>query len=190
MTSMNKPELALVVNQMTSEDDRLQELHGLGILDTPREESFDRIVKLAALIFDVPIALITLLDDDRQWFKAGIGIDACETPRDQAFCSHAIVAGDDIFEVLDAALDPVFLDNPLVTGPPNLRYYAGKPLVMRSGARLGTLCLVDIKPRAPLSEQHRIILRSLSELVVREIKIRALGRDMLGMAETVMHPHT
>ncbi len=125
---------------------RLAALYATGLLDTAPEERFDRITRLAARLFDVPIALISLVDAKRQWFKSRQGLPVSETPRDISFCGHAIL-GNDPLVVADAAADPRFADNPLVTGAPHIRFYAGVPLATPQGHRLGTLCLIDAKPR-------------------------------------------
>jgi len=149
------------------DDERLKSLHKLLILDTPPEERFDRIVAFAANEFDVPIALISLVDRDRQWFKARIGLDACETARDVSFCGHAVHSGD-LFVVQDASRDRRFADNPLVTGAPHIRFYAGAPLQMPDGTILGTLCLIDTAPRQ-LDPVDVAILSTLRDLVMLEI---------------------
>ncbi len=151
------------------ESKRQQALCSLGILDTLPDEAYDRIVKLAAMIFDVPISLVSLIDDDRQWFKAKVGVDVSETPREWAFCDFAI-RSPDLFEVTDPLGDARFCDNPLVTGPPHIRYYAGMPLVSPEGYALGTLCIIDNKTREPLTEPRRQILSELSQMVMREIE--------------------
>lgn len=150
-----------------NEDDRLQALRQLLILDTPPEERFDRIVSFAAQEFEVPIALITMVDAERQWFKASIGLDVCETSRDISFCGHAILA-DDTMVVADARQDPRFSDNPLVTGQPLIRFYAGAPLQLPSGENIGTICLIDHTPRT-LDKVDLAILASLRDLVVEEL---------------------
>ncbi|KAA3625810.1 MAG: PAS domain S-box protein [Proteobacteria bacterium] len=126
---------------------RLRALEELAILDTRPEERFDRITRLAKKVFDVPIALVSLVDRDRQWFKSRQGLDALETPRDISFCGHAILK-ESIFVVPDTLEDPRFADNPLVTGPPHIRFYAGRPLNSDRGERLGTLCVIDSSPRS------------------------------------------
>lgn len=146
---------------------RLNSLKALDILDTSREERFDRLTRLARRIFGVPIALVSLVDEDRQWFKSAIGIRTRETLRNISFCGHAIL-GDEVFIVEDATLDERFYDNPLVLGEPHVRFYAGCPLRFLDGSRLGTLCLIDTKPRT-LDEGDRATLRDLAELVEREL---------------------
>ena len=128
------------------EDERLSALRALLLLDTPPEERFDRLARFVAEQLDVPIALLTLVDGQRQWFKARVGIDATETPRDISFCGHAIMKND-LFIVEDASRDPRFSDNPLVTGDPHIRFYAGAPLSAPGGHRIGTLCVIDTVPR-------------------------------------------
>ncbi|NCT83366.1 MAG: GAF domain-containing protein [Comamonadaceae bacterium] len=147
--------------------ERLRALHALLILDTPPEQRFDRIVEFAADEFDMPIALISLVDEQRQWFKARVGLPACETPRDVSFCGHAIWHRE-LFEVGDATLDPRFADNPLVTGPPFIRFYIGAPLTLPGGATVGTLCLIDTRPRQ-FEMLDRRILAALRDLVVAEL---------------------
>lgn len=151
----------------TDEDDRLQALRQLLILDTPPEERFDRIVSFAAQEFEVPIALITLIDAERQWFKAGIGLDVCETSRDVSFCGHAIMSNDTMV-VSDATKDLRFNDNPLVLGQPRIRFYAGAPLTLPSGQNVGTICLIDSTPRT-MDSVGLAILASLRDLTVEEL---------------------
>ena len=130
-----------------NETDRLAELRDLDLLDTPPEARFDLFVEIATRLYDVPISLITLVDSNRQWFKAGLGLQATETPREMAFCGYAILEPSEVLVVEDAHLDPRFVDNPLVTGPPGIRFYAGAPIVTPSGMPLGTLCIIDREPR-------------------------------------------
>ncbi|WP_414674924.1 GAF domain-containing protein [Massilia sp. CFBP9012] len=146
---------------------RLAALYELLILDTPPEERFDKIAQFAADEFDMPIVLVTLVDAERQWFKARVGTQVCETGRDVSFCSHAILS-DEIMLVEDALQDPRFADNPLVTGAPHIRFYAGAPLALPSGLRLGTLCLIDRRPRT-LDALDLGILATLRDLAVMEL---------------------
>ena len=139
------------VNSLQDEQ-RIQELLLYGILDTPSEENFDDITALAARYFDVPIALITLVDRDRQWFKSRVGLGVTQTARDIAFCDTAI-QGTGVMVVTDARSDARFASNPLVTGEPGIRFYAGSPLVTPQGHALGTLCIIDRRPRAFSAEQ-------------------------------------
>jgi GAF domain-containing protein len=150
-----------------NETERLQALYDLLILDTPPEERFDKIVRFAAAEFEVPIVLISLLDAERQWFKASVGLQVCETARDVSFCGHAILGAAPMV-VPDASADARFADNPLVTGEPGIRFYAGAPLALPSGARLGTLCLIDRVPRT-LDALDLGILATLRDLVVIEL---------------------
>lgn len=140
---------------------RLQLLAELEVLDTPPEAGFDALTRAARLVTGWPIALISLIDARRQWFKSRDGLAACETPREQAFCAHALVHGDALFEVPDAPADPRFADNPLVTGEPRIRAYAGQPLLVQ-GVRLGTLCLIHTTP-ARLASPQRELLQALAE---------------------------
>lgn len=153
-----------------NESERLGALRALLLLDTPPEERFDRIVHFAAREFDVPIALISLVDENRQWFKSRVGVDACETSREISFCGHA-VSMDAPLVIEDALLDERFADNPLVTGPPHIRFYAGAQLRLPSGLVMGTLCLIDRRPRA-LDAMDLGILGSLRALVVEELSAR------------------
>jgi diguanylate cyclase (GGDEF)-like protein len=158
---MLKP--ALPVNEAT----RLDTLRSLNILDTSPEERFDRLTRLAKRLFGVPIALISLVDADRQWFKSCQGLSASETSRDVSFCGHAILS-DEVLMVPDATLDERFHDNPLVVGDPKIRFYAGCPLTVPNGSKLGTLCLIDQEPRE-LDEDDRKLLRDLARMAEQEI---------------------
>lgn len=129
-----------------NEVERLHVLRALAILDTQEEERFDRLTRIARRMFDVPIALVTLVDSHRQWFKSCMGLQFKETPRDISFCGHAIL-GDEAFVINDASKDPRFSDNPLVTGELQIRFYAGQPIRTTHGFKIGTLCLIDSKPR-------------------------------------------
>jgi GAF domain-containing protein len=128
-----------------NEAQRLAALQRLYILDTSAEERFDRLTRLAKVMFQVPTALVSLVDADRQWFKSRQGLDACETPRDISFCGHAILQGD-IFHVPDTHVDLRFSDNPLVELEPKIRMYTGAPLLTPDGLRIGTLCIIDDQP--------------------------------------------
>ena len=150
-----------------NEASRVEALRSLGILDTPREDRFDRYTRITAKAFDVPIALISLVDRDRQWFKSAQGIDANETPRKDSFCGHAIL-GDGVFEVRDALHDPRFRDNPLVLDAPQIRFYAGAPLESADRYRLGTLCIIDRVPRR-LNDDEKTMLRNLADMVSAEM---------------------
>lgn len=160
-----------------AEASRILQLHALGLLDSPPEPVFDRVTRLLARSLDVPIALVSLVDAHRQWFKSSVGVSVQETPREIAFCDHAI-RGRDTLVVEDARQDPRFAGNPLVTGAPNIRFYAGVPLCTRSGHALGTLCAIDDRPRQ-LSAEQRLILEDLAQILASEIQMREaalLGR--------------
>jgi len=152
------------------ERQRLEALKAFGILDTPPEPEFDEITALAAGICRAPIALISLVDGSRQWFKSRVGLDPGWTPRDVAFCAHAL-AGTDLLIVPDAAADPRFSDNPLVTGEPRIRFYAGAPLVTSAGDVLGTLCVLDRVPRA-LDEHQKLVLLLMARQVMARLHLR------------------
>ena len=150
-----------------NEASRIDTLRSLNILDTSPEERFDRLTRLAKRLFGVPIALVSLVDEDRQWFKSCQGLGAAETPRDISFCGHAIL-GEDIFLIPDAALDERFHDNPLVTEEPHIRFYAGCPLKVPNGSKLGTLCIIDREPRE-LSSEDLELLRDLARMAEQEL---------------------
>ncbi|RZL01985.1 MAG: GAF domain-containing protein [Rubrivivax sp.] len=150
-----------------SDPQRLQALRALLILDTPAEERFDKIVAFAASEFDMPIALISLVDENRQWFKSKVGLQTCETSRDISFCGHAL-ASQDFLVIENPLTDERFSDNPLVTGDPFVRFYAGAPLMLPSGHVIGTLCLIDQKPRT-LDALDLNILGALRDLVLEEL---------------------
>jgi diguanylate cyclase (GGDEF)-like protein len=153
-----------------NEEMRLGSLKRLEILDTPPDERFERITRIAMRLFGVPMAAITLVDSNRQWFKSKQGIAVRETPRDVSFCAHAI-AGSGMLVVADALKDARFADNPLVTGEPRIRFYAGQPLVMPDGMKVGTLCVMDRKAREFTREE----LQSLEDLAAwAEVEVRAV----------------
>lgn len=153
---------------------RVAFLADLSILDTAPDENLDRITELCREIFGVPVAVITLVTDERQWFKSVQGLDVCETSRDVAFCNYTILT-DEIFEVVDATVDPRFTDNALVVGDPHIRYYAGAPLIY-DGVRLGALCLIGFEARNPLDDTQQHVLRSLAAMVIRELRLQRVLR--------------
>ncbi|WP_434601111.1 sensor domain-containing diguanylate cyclase [Pseudomonas sp. Z1-29] len=146
---------------------RLKQLQSLKLLDTPPEERFDRLTRLARRLFNVPIALVSLVDANRQWFKSSAGLEASETPREVSFCGHAILQ-DEILEICDAEQDVRFHDNPLVKGQPGIRFYAGHPLGLDDGSKMGTLCLLDTRPRT-LNDDERELLRDLASMAEQEL---------------------
>jgi hypothetical protein len=150
------------------ENVRLAALRELAVLDTDPEERFDRYTAEISSLLDVPVALVSLVDADRQWFKSHVGIAARETPRDMSLCAHAILS-DDLLQVPDALADARFADNPLVVGGPRMRFYAGLPLVLRSGARVGTLCVADTRPRK-LDDVEIGHLRRVAQGVLEELE--------------------
>lgn len=149
------------------ERERIEALRSLQVLDTDPEERFDRITRILSRFLDVPIALVSLVDENRQWFKSKVGLSATETPRDISFCGHAILS-DDLLVIDDALQDARFADNPLVTGDPKIRFYAGKPLKSADGHSLGTLCAIDREPRH-LSEDEILMLNDLAKMVEHEL---------------------
>lgn len=155
------------------EDRRLRALAEYKLLDAPPTEEFDRLANLAARLFKVPIVLITLIDKDRQFFKARVGTDLNEISRADSLCAHAILSND-ILLIPDALQDPRFASNPLVTGPPFVRFYAGKPLLAPTGERLGTVCLIDTKPRQAFSDDERANLSDLASLIMERMQARRL----------------
>ncbi|UZE37545.1 sensor domain-containing diguanylate cyclase [Pseudomonas sp. B21-059] len=185
---------------------RIQTLRELNVLDTSPQERFDRLTRLAKRLFNVPIALVSLVDSDRQWFKSCVGLSATETSRDISFCGHAIL-GDQILTVCDAELDERFHDNPLVVGEPGIRFYAGCPLTVPNGSKLGTLCLIDVKPR-DLDDEERALLRDLARMAEQELAavqmasmdemtllsnrrgFEALARHALGVCKRLKKPAT
>jgi len=158
---MKKPDIP------QDEEARLKALRSLNVLDTPSEERFDRLTRLAKRMFNVPIALVSLVDENRQWFKSCIGLDVSETPRDISFCGHAIL-GNEIFIIPDAAKDERFSDNPLVLNEPYIRFYAGCPLRYLDSSMLGTLCIIDTQPRV-LNKEDLEALKDLAELAEHEL---------------------
>jgi len=149
------------------EEERLKQLRSLTILDTPPEERFDRVTRMAKRLFGVPIALVSLVDENRQWFKSCFGLSVTETDRRISFCGHAIL-NNGVLVINDATKDERFFDNPLVTEDPHIRFYAGQPLLTLSGQGLGTLCIIDRAPR-DFSDEDIAMLADLAGMVEREI---------------------
>ena len=171
---------------------RLEALKSFEVLDTAPDEALDRIVQLASDLFEAPIALISLIDEDRQWFKARIGLQSCETPREQAFCAHAVDLGPDAVMVIeDAAQDTRFAHNPLVTGPPAIRFYAGATLTTRDGHNLGTLCVIDDKRRRRPDDAALDRLKSLARMAVdhfeqaKALRLTQQKQRLLEIAESM-----
>jgi PAS domain S-box-containing protein len=169
------------------EDDdlRIEALEALAILDTTPDEQLDFITKIVRERFDVPIALISLVDKNRQWFKSKQGLTATETPRDISFCGHAILHPE-IFEVSNAIEDARFKDNPLVMGPPHIRFYAGQPLTITGEFRIGTLCIIDSKPRK-LSQDEKAELKGFAKLIQDHLNTKDLASHAERLLDHARH---
>jgi GAF domain-containing protein len=179
--------MAIPVPKM-DEAARLKSLDLYAILDSEPESCFDDLVLLASHICGTPIALMSLVDENRQWFKSKIGLSVSETPRNVAFCAKAIEQSD-VFVVPDATLDSRFRDNPLVLGEPHIRFYAGAPLINEEGYALGTLCVIDQKPREFTTEQKEA-LRALSRLAMTQLEFRRnLGLLKEALSDRTKHEH-
>lgn len=172
MKSAPKPE---------NEADRIRLLRQLSILDTNEEQAYDDLTSIAAQICETPIALVSLIDTNRQWFKSHFGLEARETKRDLAFCAHAILS-DELFVVDDSDKDPRFADNPLVSGNPHVKFYAGAPLIYADDIRLGTLCVIDHKARN-LTVQQRQALQALARQVVNQLELRIRIQELQQLDE-------
>ncbi len=167
---MSKPDIPL------NEEARLEELYKIGILDSENEKDYDALVELASQICEVPMSLITLVDASRQWFKSKIGKDAEETQRGVSFCGHAILQ-DELFIIEDATKDKRFFDNPAVIDDPHVRFYAEAPLITKSGFNLGTLCVVDTKPKK-LNDFQKNALQTLGKQVGNLLELRKKTNDL------------
>ena len=166
-----------------NERERLEALKRYDILDTPPDGSFDRITKLASTIFKVPIAIISLVDTDRIWFKSHYGLSANQIGRDPGLCASAILSND-VHVIEDAVIDPRSLSNPLVAGEFGLRFYAGTPLQTEDHYNLGTLCIIDKVPRV-LTKEETEILKQLAEIVMREMELRVALRNTVTKVKTL-----
>jgi len=167
---VSRRRLPMAITKPANEEARVIALDKYAILDTDPEQFFDDLTLLAAYVCNTPIALISLVDEDRQWFKSRVGLDASETSRDIAFCSTAILQTD-VFVIPDALADERFRDNPLVVSEPHIRFYAGAPLINEDGYALGTLCVVDRAPRE-LAPEQKEALKALSRLVLAQLEFR------------------
>ena len=162
---------------------RLGGLQGYRILDTEADQSYDDITLLASQLCDVPIALISLVDAERQWFKSRVGVDVRETSRDVSFCAHAIL-GEETLVVRDAREDERFRDNPLVCSEPHIVFYTGVPLSTPEGARIGTLCVIDRRPR-DLNDVQRRSLEALARQVVLQMELKRVSDQLAGALERI-----
>jgi serine phosphatase RsbU (regulator of sigma subunit) len=167
------------------EDLRLAALYDLKLLDTPPEPAFDRITRLLRRIFDAPVALVTLVDQDRQWFKSCDGLEATETSRSVSFCAHAIQAPNRPLVILDASRDERFFDSALVRGLPGIRFYAGAVLRAPNGAPVGTVCIIDTAPREKFSERERETLLDIAALAGSELQLRETASELVRQVEEV-----
>ncbi|RZA06214.1 MAG: hybrid sensor histidine kinase/response regulator, partial [Proteobacteria bacterium] len=158
------------------ESERLAALEHLRVLDSPPEPGFDDIVQLATQLCATPIGLVSLVDRERQWFKACVGLDVSQTHRDLAFCAHAILAPDAVMIVPDTHLDPRFKESPLVLGPPYIRFYAGAPIITRQGSALGTVCVIDTVPRT-LEVSQCNALQALARQTAAQLELRLLNEE-------------
>lgn len=165
------------------EDDRLAALYALNILDTPVDERFDRITRTLKQCLDAPIAYIALVDADRQWFKSEIGLGCAQTPRGVSFCGHTILQRKPLV-IPDTKKDVRFADNPMVTGEPFARFYAGWPLTAADGQRVGTLCVMDVEPRDTLSKEDMAVFRDLAEMTEDQLTLTDLAGVQARLRET------
>jgi GAF domain-containing protein len=182
ITRTELPDDALALQPPDMEGLRQAELESMDLLDTDAEAAYDELTRLAASLFKAPIALVSLIDTDRQWFKSRVGLQASETPREHAFCAHAIQDPEQVMVVEDATRDARFAANPLVTGAPNIRFYAGAPLLSSSGHALGTLCVIDSEARQA-DPQKLETLRFLAGEVIARMEARRAAR-LAGSADS------
>lgn len=173
-------------NSTEIEQQRQALLLELDVLDTLPETAYDDLVRIAAAICGTPIALISLLDPERQWFKARVGLEVPETPRSIAFCEHAVNAPEDLMVVRDTLSDSRFAGNPLVLGEPGIRFYAGAPLMFEEGTAIGTLCVIDRVPR-DLSDEQRAALTALSRQVVVLLQLRRRNAELDATRTRLLH---
>ena len=167
----------------SSEASRVEALRQYQLLDTGPEKVFDDITKLASFICQTPIALMTLVDSERQWFKSKLGLAVSQTPREQAFCAHTVFCGE-LFVVADAAIDVRFATNPLVTSDPQIRFYAGVPLLTPEGHGLGSLCVIDNVPRQ-LTVEQTDALGALARMIVVELELRRVSSDLAAAVTSI-----
>src|SRR6516164_6057855 len=179
----NRREQAMKAPLPENEAERLAALRSFGILDTPPELAYDELSSLAAYICQTPIALISLVDEDRQWFKSRVGWTSGETPREVAFCAHAILQPD-LLVVPDASADERFANNPLVTSPPRIRFYAGAPPVTTEGQAVGTICAIDHQARELTAEQAQA-LRAISHQVMAQLRLREQLAERIAAEEAL-----
>ena len=179
---MQKPQIP------ANEGERIQELHNLNILDTPIQETFERITRLTKRVFQVPIVAFSLVDSERQWFKSIQGLEVCETSREVSFCGHTINQ-DDIFLIHDALRDERFVDNPLVSEEPKIRFYAGTPIRSANGLKIGTLCIIDTCPRE-FTEEDALLLKDLAALIEAEVLSSKLNVNQLNLIEELKNVKT
>lgn len=177
---MHKPQIP------DNEDLRFESLDAYKILDTLPEAEYDSLTKIAAQICGTPIALVTLIDHNRQWFKSHHGLNVTETHRDFAFCAHAINTPDELFIIPDATKDERFHDNPLTTNDPNVIFYAGAPLNTKEGYSLGTLCVIDTKPREGLTENQKESLKALANQVISQFELRKKNRFLEDLNDEII----
>lgn len=175
VTDMTRPDTfedrVAVGGDVPPDRERVDALVNLKVLDTPPEETFDRITRLAARLLNMPISLVSLVDENRQWFKSKFGLEADWTEREISFCTYAIEQPEPLV-VTDALADPRFMSSPLVMGAPHIRFYAGAPLITADGHAVGTLCVIDDKPRPDFGDEQRALLSDLAGMVVERLEIR------------------